>query len=399
MTAGRWRLVSVTACLLLAAALAVADQVETVDAQVASGLVVRIAPDGIVLRADGRDRTIAPGEVMRVSLATGTDLMSQSARPVLVTAAGDELPAEGLTVADGKAVFTPQGLGALTLDLSAVRTVYLGGGPLTPDAAGEKLADLKAAQSDQDVLLVARDKDVFTISGTLKALDDKSVLFRWNDADKKVDRAKVLAIRLAALKGAAVPVAGVLQLTSGAKLAYTALAMDEAGATVATVTAGDRKFARADVAAARFRGEGVVDLSSIKPAAVHEHGFFDHVFPYRVNRSAGGGSLLLGGKVYSTGLGLHSFCELTYDLGGAYSRLVALAGIDQAVRPNGDALLTILADGKPLLPPTRLTGRDEPVPLRLDLKGCKSLVIRVEFGPDNLDVGDHVDLAAARLLK
>ncbi|MEI7835086.1 MAG: NPCBM/NEW2 domain-containing protein [Planctomycetota bacterium] len=385
--------------ILLATAAAVADQVETVDAQVASGQVVRIAADGVLLRADGLDRTIAPGEVTRVALATGEALLNQSARTVVVTAAGDELAAEALTVADGKAAFTAPGLGALTLDLAAVRTIYLGGGQLTPDAASEKLVDLKAADGDQDVLLVAREKDVFTIAGTLKALDDKSVLFRWNDADKKVDRAKVLAIRLAALKGAAAPPAGWVQLAGGAKLAFTALTMDESSATVSTVTAGARKIARADVAGVQFHGSGVVELSSLKPASVREYGFFDHVFPYRVNRSAGGGSLQLGGKVYSTGLGLHSFCELTYDLGGAYSRLVALAGIDQALRPNGDALLTILADGKPILPPTRLTGKDEPVPVRLDLKGCKSLVIRVEFGPDNLDVGDHVDLAAARLIK
>ncbi|MCY2930231.1 MAG: NPCBM/NEW2 domain-containing protein [Planctomycetota bacterium] len=386
-------------CLLLAAAAATADQIETVDAQVASGQVVRIASDGAVLRADGHDRTVAPGEVMRISLAPGDELMNQSVRTVVVTAPGDELSAENLTVADGKAAFTAPGLGALTLDLSAVRTIYLGGGAMTPDAAAGKFVDLKAAQGDRDVLLVARDKDVFTIAGTFKGLDEKNVLFNWNDSDKKVDRSKVLAIRLASLRGAAAAPAGVVHLTGGVKLAFTALTVDESSATVATVTAGARKFARTDVAGVRFRGEGVVDLSSLKPAAAREYGFFDHVFPYRLNRSAGGGTIQLGGKAYSTGLGLHSFCELTYDLGGSYSRLVALAGIDQAARPNGDAVLTLLADGKPILGPTRLTGKDEPVLVRLDVKGCKTLIIRVEFGPDNLDVGDHVDLAAARLIK
>ena len=37
--------------------------------------------------------------------------------------------------------------------------------------------------------------------------------------------------------------------------------------------------------------------------------------------------------------------------------------------------------------------------IRVALGGVKTLVIRVGFGKDLLDVGDHVDLAGARLIK
>ena len=96
---------------------------------------------------------------------------------------------------------------------------------------------------------------------------------------------------------------------------------------------------------------------------------------------------------------MHSFCEQTYALDGEYKAFVAVVGIDDAVRPAGDATLTFLGDGKVLGEPLRLTGRDKARMVRLDITGVRTFTIRVEFGADKLDVGDHVDLAAARLVK
>jgi hypothetical protein len=58
-----------------------------------------------------------------------------------------------------------------------------------------------------------------------------------------------------------------------------------------------------------------------------------------------------------------------------------------------------LADGKPLGESLHVTGQAEPQPVRLNVRGVKQLLIRVDFGPDGLGVGDHVDLAGARLIK
>ena len=115
--------------------------------------------------------------------------------------------------------------------------------------------------------------------------------------------------------------------------------------------------------------------------------------------SVSGHPLTLGKRTYGTGIGMHSFCELRYDLGARFSSLIAAVGIDDAVRPGGDARLTFLGDGKELTAPLRLTGKDKPETVRLKLSGVKILTIRAEFGQDGLDVADHVDLAGARLIK
>ena len=75
------------------------------------------------------------------------------------------------------------------------------------------------------------------------------------------------------------------------------------------------------------------------------------------------------------------------------------AGIDDSVRPAGRASLVLLGDGKPLAEPFLLTGKDEPVGIRVSVEGVKKLTVRVEFGPDKLDVGDLVDLVEPRLIK
>jgi hypothetical protein len=124
----------------------------------------------------------------------------------------------------------------------------------------------------------------------------------------------------------------------------------------------------------------------------------DRSFPYKVDRSVGGGPLLLGKRQFSTGLGLHSFCELSWKLDGKYEVMVAVAGIDDAAT-GGDAILTVLVDGKPAGDAMRLTGGEKPVPIRIELDGAEELAVRVDFGPDKLDVGDHVDLAGARLIR
>ena len=58
-----------------------------------------------------------------------------------------------------------------------------------------------------------------------------------------------------------------------------------------------------------------------------------------------------------------------------------------------------LADGRGLGEAVRVTGKAEPRQVRLDVKGAEKLTIRVDFGQDGLGVGDHVDIAAARLVK
>jgi hypothetical protein len=94
---------------------------------------------------------------------------------------------------------------------------------------------------------------------------------------------------------------------------------------------------------------------------------------------------------------MHSRTELVYRLPGKFGTFRALAGIDDRVRPGGDVRLVIYGDGRLLLD-KQITGRDEPVPLTVDISGVARLKIVADFGGD-LDVSDHLDLCEPRVFK
>jgi hypothetical protein len=254
-------------------------------------------------------------------------------------------------------------------------------------------------EQTQDVLVVRRDDGTLVaVQGALRAMDDDSVAFRWREADRRTSRKKVAAVFLADA-GAVSPPAGRITGTDGSVAGFESLTMDGRAAKVELSTGGRASIPRERIASIRFLSDRVTPLTELDPKSVTERGYFDTVFPHRVGRSVGGGPIKLGGRTFADGLGLHSYCEMTWTLDGRYETFAAVAGIDDAVRPRGDATLTFLVDGKPAGEPLRLTGKDDPQPVRVELDGAKTFTIRVGFGPDELDVSDHVDIADPRLIR
>ncbi|MFO1020547.1 MAG: NPCBM/NEW2 domain-containing protein [Planctomycetales bacterium] len=86
---------------------------------------------------------------------------------------------------------------------------------------------------------------------------------------------------------------------------------------------------------------------------------------------------------------------------GRFSAVPAVAGIDQSLR-LGDVLLIIRGDEKELFR-GRIQRKESPKPLDLEITGIRELEITVDFGepndPTRDDVGDHLDLADARVIK
>jgi hypothetical protein len=256
---------------------------------------------------------------------------------------------------------------------------------------------MELSPSTRDTLIVVQPTAWVSVEGVLRSIGEKSAVFNWKDADRSIGREKIAAIRLTPLAEHAKSI-GRIKLTDGTVLAVSEVAFDGKVWTVNTISLGKLQLPSAKVAGVKMHSDRVISLADLTPLEVKEYGMFDKVYHYKTHRSVGGGPLRLGAETYSAGLGLHSFCELTYALGGKYVRLVALAGIDRSVRPAGDATLSFLADGKLIGKPIRLQGKDEPTPIRVDLAGVKRLTIRVDFGQDKLDAADHVNLASPRLI-
>jgi len=394
-------------CLLSAAAAAStprdAARVETADARAVEGRVLAISADAVTVQdAKGDKQSLPLANVTEIVFAAGEDAMARPGQAVLVTDLGETLAAGDLSLAKGKAQFSCPLLGRAEVRVESLRAVYL-------PAAGQTAADVEAryrrmklAEAPKDRLLVTRPSaEPLAVDGALVGIDADSVTFQWEGQTRQVPRKTVPLICLAATSGdRKAPPKCLLVGRDGSAVHCTSLTL--AGRTISlqapSVGRCDLPVARA--AAVRFASANMVSLVGIEPSAVKEHGFFDTTFHYRKGKAVSGKPLQLGGRTYSAGLGLHSFCELTWALNGEYSLFVATVGIDDAVRPNGDATVIFLGDGKPLGEPVRLRGKDNPQQdVRLKIAGVKSFAVRVDFGFDRLDFADHVDLVNPRLLK
>lgn len=367
----------------------------TLDARTIEGRLLGLDGKQARFQAAEGPREMPLADVEQISLQPCKDLMAQAGQCVLVAKAGDVLAAPGFALGDGKVRFAHPLLGQVEMEFSAVSAIYMPASGETPAAVAARLADI-AADDGADSLVVQGPKEWLGVDGIVLAADDQLVTISRDDKSQQVKRSNVRAIRPAGK--AAQPPAGRLTLADGSSLGFASLAIDDTAAMLQCPGLATRTIELRNVAAVAFRSPRVAELGELKPASVKEYGLFDVVFPHRVNREVGGGPLRLGGKTYERGLGFASFSEITYDLGGQYKTFVAVVGIDDSLRPAGNAAFAIIADGKELASMT-LTGKDDPREVRLDVTGVKMFTIRVDFGPDKLPVGDHVDVAVARLVK
>jgi hypothetical protein len=109
-------------------------------------------------------------------------------------------------------------------------------------------------------------------------------------------------------------------------------------------------------------------------------------------------SLRILGQVYRKGLALQSRSQVVWTLPGKFSRLEAVAGIDDDVRPLGNVHVQILGDGKSLFD-RAISGNDkEAVPISVDVSGMRRLTLVVD-SQGNFGAGDHLDLGNLRLIK
>jgi hypothetical protein len=380
--------------------------VETIDADTFTGQVTRLDEKIATIKTDDGEKTISADDLSKIIFVEESripELLTKPNQTVVLSHAGDVLPtrANALRLEKSQLFIRPAEIGMhVQLPIKRVRTILLPTDGESPEDVQRRCAELQCTPGAKDLLLIAGKDDKWRkVPGTLVGMADGQIRFAYHGKERTVKTDRVCAILLA--RPAREPPAprGWLKTMDGCVYAFEGIAKTDAYYALKRFGDAGINLSRDQTATICFRTDRLVYLAELKPTSVHEYGLFDKATPYRVNRSAGGSVLRLAGRRYETGLGLHSVCELTYDLGDTYRVFVATAGIDDAVRPNGDATLTILADGKNLLPETRLTGRDTPKRIRLDVRGAKTLTIRVDFGPDKLDVADHVDLTGARLVK
>ena len=277
-------------------------------------------------------------------------------------------------------------------DLLGVRFVPAKGPAMPPDRFEQELARPKR---NADALFVISPKGIVPLDVAVSKIAPDKVSFTWDRKDRSIDTARVAAVVFANQPQETQPPATV-RLTDASvlrgrvlSLKSNVLTFELAGARLPVPIAG--------IVAIDFVNPNVTHLSDLKPAAVRETPFFNHIWRHRLDRSVGGRELTLDGRRYARGIGCHTRTELTYGLDGAYRTFAAVIGIDDEARPRGSVRFVVQADGKTIHAAT-LTGSDKATPIALNVAGVKKLTLLTDFA-DGANTGDHADWADARVVK
>ena len=191
-----------------------------------------------------------------------------------------------------------------------------------------------------------------------------------------------------------------LELTDGSRL--TAVRVSCAGGDTIQINAafgGTLQLPVAAVKSMRILGGRAVSLSDLKPASYQFTPYLDGRWNYTRDRPVTAGRLLLRGRVYAKGLGMHSASRLTFDISGKDLHFMTTVGIDDASGGKGSVIVAVELDGKRVFKSKLLTGRDPPLRIGpLSLSGKKQITLIVEFG-ERADVLDFVNWCDAVFVK
>ncbi len=381
----------------------------TIEGATRSGTIARATADDLTINGDdGSERTLAYDELLQLeSTARRSDPPPKGALNTLHLADGGRLLGEitGATD-DGITVVVPT-LGGTPRRLSfeALAGIRLFD---QPHKRAEEVFTTERARRvpGHDVVILVRDGQVHTFKGSIESLAPADPdrpgrirgRFQVGDQEVELNPQTLYAIVFASGLDEVAPGPMTLDLTTGERVTGRLRSADPERFTFAHGQGAPTALPWSRCRRITFRNPRVAFLSDLEPTAVHQTPYLNVSWPMRLDRSVANHPLRLGGKTYPKGLGMHSACRVTYQLGDGYRQFAADVGIDDAVRPRGSVVFRVLTDGKERFQSGEITGRDDPKTILVDIAGATTLTLVVDFGQD-ADLGDHADWAGARVIK
>ncbi len=312
---------------------------------------------------------------------------------------GDCIPIQQLRLAEEKFSFRHPRLAGgkeTSLPLAAVALLWHDAPAKTRDV--EKLyRRLRTGKRTRDVVCLLNGD---TVAGTLIGMDKGNIEIEVEKRRVALKRTQLAYLAFNTELTESPQPKGVfarLTLTDGSRMTLTSATSDAAKLTATTAFGARLSAPLTDTVALDLFGGCCTYLSDLKEGKYEFQPYLDADWPYAVNGNVAEHPLRLGGSTYDRGVSMHSRSRLSYALNGAYRHFEALVGLDEIDGRDGSVRLRVLADGKPLID-RALTGRDGAVPIRLSVKGARTLTLEVDFG-ENGDVCDVVDWCDARLIK
>jgi hypothetical protein len=148
-----------------------------------------------------------------------------------------------------------------------------------------------------------------------------------------------------------------------------------------------------DVVLLQSLGGPFVYLSDLQPVNYRHVPYLTIKWPYERDRNVADGPLIVGGKRYLKGLGMHSASRLTYKLDGEYKRFNAAVAIDDSADGRGSVTFGVYTMGNGQLQEAFksdiVRGGEAPQQVSVDISGAEALTLTIDYA----DRGDEMDRA------
>lgn len=363
------------------------------DGDEVSGELKSIDPKAGIVVAD---RLIKLEEIAEIRF-DGAARNAASAKPRIHLRNGDVLLAEILSGGDKGLKLNQAWLGELEIkNNSLLGIVFPSKEPLLAAAIA---GFLSGPALNEDLILTLKGE---TNKGYLEKFTAKELVFMENEQKRTLAFEQLAAFRFAALQEFKPPagVLALLRLSDGSLLSGPLQGMADAKISIQHLEGGTWSLPAKELLALEFKGGKLVYLNELEPAVEEKPyvGGAPVVRRWRKNLSAAGERLRIGRKEFNRGLGVHSYCKLTFNLQGQYDRLLAEAGMDAAAPSGARCAWKVVVDGKEVAGGEAKAG--EPAQkIKAALAGAKTVELICDYGSDLDDAGDLFDWVEARLLK
>lgn len=256
-------------------------------------------------------------------------------------------------------------------------------------------------QGTRDLLGVKKEERISALEGTFGAVsqDGSSIEFLLGDIKRPIPVERIHAFGFLRQREA------VSDRTlckaydaTGNLLIVEKIAKTGGNYTLTTVSGMTIEYPVEQLAKLDFSKGKLTFLSDLEPEKVIEKSALGGINHYRRDKNLDGGPIRLRGKVYSKGLALHAYTEIVYNIGGEYKEFKTILGVDDNVGGDSQVKVIIEGDGRQLFA-TELKRKDKKViPVAVNVTNVNKLRIVVE-SLNLFDLGDHVDLADAKVTK
>lgn len=380
--------------MLLAIVNAPQVEISTIEGARHSGILVSAGADSWKLEADGKPVEVLMSSILEARLQTKSELQSAPPHETVLTD-GSRIGTTSVSLSGDKLTIAAASTDSIELPRSAIGNIRLAESPSSLD---EQWDELLERERREDWLVLRKQDKLDFVPGVVSRINETHVFLLLDGDTVPVPRPKVFGVILHQRQSSETKSAGIIELVSGDRLAVRSVTSKDADFTLQLAAGPSIIVPMQSVRVVDFSADKLTWLSSLKPRDIkHEFRFIDPAAPLKNDKDVWGDELRLGNRTFARGVCIRSKTIVRYRLNGDHSRFVALMGIQHGYA--GDVHVEISADGQRLLT-MDVTPQDEaPFEVDLDISGKFTLEILVDYGKVESDIGDHLVLAEARLLK